>query len=103
MATIREIFERKHALEARIQVFEEVLGLAYDMSGLKEAHGEQNVDAVLTAIDEECLIPLREELEQLNKMEVGDGQEKKKPARKKAAAKKSKRPPRRKAAGAKAR
>lgn len=103
MATIKEIFERKQAVEARIQVFEEVLGLAYDMKGLKESHGEENVDAVLTAIDEKCLTPLREELEQIDKMEVGDGQGKKKPARKKAEAKRPKRASSRKAAGAKAR
>lgn len=71
------------------------------MKGLKEKHGEDNVDVVLMAIDTQCLTPLREELEQIDKMEVGDGQGKKKSARPKAKAKQPKRAPNRKAAGTK--
>lgn len=102
MATIKELFEKKRALEGQIQVYEEVLGLAYDMKGLKEKFGEEIVDVVLTTIDEKCLTPLREELEQIDKMEVGDGQ-KKKPAGSKGKAKQPKRAPSRKAAGTKGR
>ena len=104
MATIKELFEKKRSLEARIDVFEEVLGLAYDMKGLKEKHGEDNVDAVLMAIDTQCLTPLREELEQIDKMEVGSGKGKKPAAAK--GGKKRKQPaaaPNGKAARAKAR
>lgn len=83
MVTIKELFERKRSLQTQIDVYEEVLSAAYDMRGLKEKHGEDAVDAVLTRIDEACLAPLREELEGIDQMEVGDEQGKRKaPAKK---------------------
>ena len=76
MATVKELFDRKRNLQSQIDVYEEVLSLAYDMKGLKEKHGQDAVDDVLTKIDEVCLAPLREELEKIDTMEVGDGQKK---------------------------
>jgi len=104
MSTIKELFEKKRSLQAQIDVYEEVLSLAYDMKGLKEKHGEDAVDDVLTKIDEVCRTPLREELEKIDKMEVGDG-EKKRKSDKKASAKKrgTKASKGNKAAGSKAR
>ena len=70
MATLKEMFQRRMQLEAQISIGELLLQTVYDINGLKEKYGDENVDAVLMRVEEMCLNPLREELERIDRTEV---------------------------------
>lgn len=74
MATFKEIADRMAELEAKIELIQDLLSWGYSPdSHLKEQYGELIHDVVMNELDEGWLTPLREELTQLESLEIDYG------------------------------
>jgi hypothetical protein len=74
MATLKELAEKQQLLKNKISIIEDMLVWAYTPeSQLKQEHGEEAHDQVMTEIEESWLNPLKEELARLEELEIDDG------------------------------